>query len=160
MSTTVKTCFKCLEDKPLSEFYRHSQMGDGYLNKCKVCTRRDVNENREKNRDYYIWYDRIRANDPHRVEARKEYAEKHRHLSKKRKSEWAARNTHKRKAHLLVQRAVQRGIIERKQCEVCGDERAQAHHDDYTKPLEVRWLCTTHHGEHHRKERWFGKKSA
>jgi hypothetical protein len=36
-----KTCFRCGEDKPLSDYYAHKQMGDGRLGKCKVCTRRD-----------------------------------------------------------------------------------------------------------------------
>jgi formylmethanofuran dehydrogenase subunit E len=35
-------------------------------------------------------------------------------------------------------------------CEVCGDKKAEAHHDDYSKPLDVRWLCTTHHAEWHK----------
>ena len=38
----------------------------------------------------------------------------------------------------------------RQPCEVCGNAKAQAHHDDYGKPLDVRWLCTTHHAEWHR----------
>jgi len=33
--------------------------------------------------------------------------------------------------------------------EVCGAENAQAHHDDYSRPLDVRWLCDTHHRQHH-----------
>lgn len=36
-------------------------------------------------------------------------------------------------------------------CERCGASNAQRHHDDYMKPLAVRWLCPKHHGEAHRE---------
>jgi hypothetical protein len=36
---------------------------------------------------------------------------------------------------------------------VCGNAATHAHHDDYSKPLEVRWLCRAHHSEHHTTER-------
>lgn len=40
-------------------------------------------------------------------------------------------------------------VLERQPCEVCG-KKAEAHHDDYSKPLDVRWLCKRHHSEVHR----------
>lgn len=65
--------------------------------------------------------------------------------SLKRKSirKYFKENPEKYKAKILSQR------IPKKPCEVCGDPDSQRHHDDYSKPLEVRFLCTKHHAEHH-----------
>lgn len=57
-----------------------------------------------------------------------------------------------RKAKQLLDTAIRNGTIKRKsRCEECGtkDKRIEAHHDDYTKPLQVRWLCTTCHRQWH-----------
>lgn len=57
-------------------------------------------------------------------------------------------------AYRLLQRALwHRHIARPETCEQCGArpeyDRLQGHHDDYTKPLDVRWLCRSCHGRHH-----------
>lgn len=52
-------------------------------------------------------------------------------------------------ARNLAQAAIRHGRITKKPCESCGEEKSQAHHDDYTKPLDVRFLCgPCHRAEH------------
>ncbi len=52
-------------------------------------------------------------------------------------------------AHQAVYHAVKMGYLLKESCEICGSTDTQAHHDDYTKPLDVNWLCRKHHLEHH-----------
>jgi len=59
-------------------------------------------------------------------------------------------NPEKRQAHKAVEYALKVGSLTRSPCEVCGGERSEAHHDDYGKALEVRWLCRTHHIARHK----------
>lgn len=59
-------------------------------------------------------------------------------------------------AHDLVYRTIRRGKFAKKPCEKCGAERAEAHHEDYSKPLSVRWLCRAHHIEEHHAARALG----
>lgn len=56
----------------------------------------------------------------------------------------------KRRARSAVQSALRRGILTRAPCETCGRPNAQAHHDDYARPLDVRWLCVPCHAAVHR----------
>lgn len=63
--------------------------------------------------------------------------------------EYASKNANKLQAKWKVAYAIKKGILKRLPCEICG-EFGEAHHEDYNKPLEVRWLCRTHHMEAHR----------
>jgi ribosomal protein S27AE len=58
----------------------------------------------------------------------------------------------KARARNRVKMRVRRGAMTRMPCESCGTTKSQAHHDDYSKPLEVRWLCAKCHGRHHYPE--------
>lgn len=155
----VKTCFKCLKEKEISEFYKHKEMADGHVNKCKECNKLDVKESRSARLEYYREYDRKRANFPSRVEKRKQIVERWKNSPELRrkmgeqKKNWQEKNKIKRAAHVLTGNAIAGGRLIKLPCEVCGEEKSEAHHDDYERPLDVRWLCHKHHMEHHRLER-------
>jgi len=141
--------------KPLTDFYKHRMMADGHLNKCIDCAKAYSLKHRADNIEHYREYDRQRASIPKRVNGRKAYArtEKGKAVISAAKQRYLIQHSLERAAHVLTGNAIRDGRIERKPCEVCGSTKVHAHHDDYHKPLEVRWLCVTHHAEHHKKER-------
>lgn len=138
MSATEKTCFKCLCKLPLEAFYKHSAMGDGRLNKCKACTKKDVAEHRQNNLEKIRAYDKMRASQPHRVALRQSVT-----------AQYAQQFPHRRKANQAVNNAVRDKKIEKWPCQVCGDLKSVGHHPDYDRPLDVVWLCQPHHKQAH-----------
>lgn len=101
--------------------------------------------------------ERVRANDqaryrrdkPKRLALAREWTaknrEKARALSHANRRKWPE----KVNARAAVQRAVNDGRLVRQPCRDCGNPKTQGHHPDYSKPLDVVWLCTTHHAEEH-----------
>lgn len=135
----MKTCFRCNISQPLDNFYKHPKMSDGHLGKCKECAKKDVAENYRARYEQYHSYDRVRAQRPERKIAALEYQRRRRQNHPERDS---ARDT--------VGRAIKNGKLKRQRCNVCGTSRkVEAHHPDYTKPLDVVWLCFTHHRAAH-----------
>ena len=53
------------------------------------------------------------------------------------------------RAQQLLNAAIVSGKIKKQPCEKCGKGRVHAHHDDYSKPYSIRWLCPVHHKEVH-----------
>jgi hypothetical protein len=136
---TMKQCKKCKEHKPMSEFYVHKAMGDGHLSFCKPCVRARVGEHREENIGRVREYDRERSKTK----------ERRAHITRNTRK-WRTNNPEKYRAQTALNNAIRDGKIKRQPCKVCG-EKAHAHHDDYSKPLEVIWLCAVHHAQAHKE---------
>ena len=134
---TIKKCFKCLCEKPLEAFYKHSMMADGHLNKCKECTKNDVAKHKQENLEKVRQYDKMRASMPHRISKTAQVVKEYRKTFPERA-----------KANAMVAYALRNGKLSRGSCVVCG-AKAVAHHPDYSKPLDVVWLCQPHHKQEH-----------
>lgn len=136
----MKRCFKCGEEKELSEFYKHSGRGCGYLGKCKECTKEDTRANRAAKVEYYRMYDRMRASMPHRVS-----------LAKRVFTAWKAKHPDRRTATIKLGNAVRDGrVVPWPVCSIPDCQgKPEAHHPDYSQPLSVVWLCPAHHKQAH-----------
>lgn len=66
---------------------------------------------------------------------------------------WKSQNPEKARAHKFVDYYRSTGKLVPQPCEACGADGVQAHHEDYSKPLDVRWLCPKHHAERHKELR-------
>ncbi len=138
-----KRCFKCNQIKSLCKFYKHKGMKDGYLGKCKDCTKKYALEHRGKNIERIRAYDRQRGKLPHRI------------LATKLRTKWFRKhNPVKYAAHTLIGNAIRDGRIKKpKKCSMCGKEKKiYGHHTDYYKPLDVIWACQACHIKLHKGE--------
>lgn len=140
-------CKKCKNEKG-DEFYPGDKT-------CKECRKNMVRVNREKNSDYYREYDRNRFKNDKKVKERhKRYqsSDRGKESIKKARLKYINKNPVKRAAHVILGNAIRDGkVIKIYQCEVCGTKKGiiHGHHDDYSKPLNVRWLCAEHHKQWH-----------
>jgi hypothetical protein len=65
-----------------------------------------------------------------------------------RQQQWRRKNPWRYAAHLHVETLKRLGVLAPQPCEQCG-AKAEAHHDDYSRPGDVRWLCRKHHVQLH-----------
>ena len=146
----MKTCRHCREQKEFTDFYKAKQNLDGIENLCKDCKNYIQKLRRIKNPEKYRIKDRKRRPQGSRWWAK--YAEKWNQIS----AEHKKRNPEKHRAVILLNRALNKGDITKPdRCTKCNKMRKlQGHHDDYSQPLSVRWLCQSCHQIHHGRERY------
>jgi len=147
----MKFCGSCKAEKKDRDFHIRQASADGLSSKCKSCQK---------------VYDKFRANDKSRESARVDYAktergkearnrarqrykEKNKNKIYESTKKYRKKFPNKAKAHGVVSYAVRCGNLCMEPCEICGESIAVAHHDDYLKPLNVRWLCDAHHKKWH-----------
>lgn len=137
----TKTCSRCRATRPLTDF-SYKTPGGRRASHCKACRAAATRNYYRRDPEAVLARDRERRLDP-------EYRARWR----ERKKQWRkGLDEQRRRAITAVTNAKFRGKLIPQPCEVCGTvERIEAHHDDYSKPLDVRWLCRKHHMEHHGK---------
>lgn len=136
----LKDCPACKRRRPRSEFYPDPRASSGLNCYCKDCSRQKA---RAK---YYRHYEKNRAKDRIR-----QTTPEYKAASNKRKMKYRALNPDRIIAHRILNNAIKRGEMVRQSCSTCGKPNAQAHHHDYSKPLDVEWLCQVCHGKEHRR---------
>lgn len=148
----MKRCTKCGIEQPFTNYHRSR---NAYRAACKTCDKaiyapvKQANRCTEEGRATRTVYRRAR------VISDAAHARELRHANKYRQ-----KYPEKEKAKGAVSRALAAGSLVRPaECDVChgnpglgrdGRPLIQAHHEDYSKPLEVRWLCVSCHAAEHR----------
>ncbi len=139
MELTMETrrCSKCSGIKEISLFRKDGKIKGGKVFKhfwCREC------ESIEKKK----W--KLEHPDSYKIS----YQRNHRNRIKS-ASIYRKNNPEKMKAYNYLNNRIINGSIQKKPCEICGSIKSEAHHDDYSKPLDVRWLCPSHHKKLHIK---------
>lgn len=123
----AKTCTMCHETKELTEFVKRRSGTQGVTPYCKKCYLANYAPDKEYRRAY------------HKTEN-----------GKRLKREYNQRYAWKNKARKLANKAISDGLLVKGPCAFCGsDSNIEAHHPDYSKPLDVEWLCHRHHTDLH-----------
>jgi len=148
----VYQCKSCERDLGANDFYVSNQA------RCKECVKERVRANRGDKSDYYREYDKKRYQDDPRVKARHaryRTSDAGKAAFARARAKWQANNPEKRAAHVKFGNAIRDGkVAQESQCRLCGvdGEPLDAHHFDYSKPLDVTWLCKICHMGFHQHQ--------
>ena len=153
-SERLRACCQCRVAKPASEFYAARRKPTGLRPACKACEA----EARRRRAQLPGARDRLL------IQARALYAGRDRDKNLKRWREYNRRpevsarrrnrDPFREAARKKLQNAVAAGtVIKPTACQRCSAVTLlHGHHHDYSKPLDVEWLCPVCHGAVHRRE--------
>ena len=138
----MKKCSCCGVERSESDFQVRKASKDGLTASCKLCL---------KERD------KIRDQSLERKKRKLEYQKTDAGKASAAKSTKKYQLTYplSRAAHIIVGNAIRDGrLIKINECEICGSNKnIQAHHSDYTKPMDVNWYCQKCHHEWHKENK-------
>ena len=137
-SSDRKECFICHQIKPLDEFYKHSKIGDGHLNKCKQCTKEQ-----SKERHYHKYLSDPSFVESERARGREKYHRLgycDRQIESNKDKPWKKNQEYKN----LYKRLISRGLI---------SDGENAHHWNYNKINDVFVIDSKDHRFIHTKLR-------
>lgn len=131
----MKPCRLCSSVKAVEDYYLNSGKP---MHICKECHKTVVRARRLTNPAVQE-YDRKRAKSPHRKA-----------LNRQVSAAWRERHPDAYRAQTAVGNALRDGRIARGLCSFCGtDQNVHGHHRDYSRPLDVTWLCAKCHHRIH-----------
>ena len=170
-----KSCRRCGEIKPLDAFHKNPSTGDGRHTRCKTCI--SIYMKNERRRTGKIGRPLLTADQlitqtcsrcalvaptcefPPNKWAKRGHSQYCRACLNDLRREQMKRRWrdpvagYKHRVRIFTNFAIKLGTLIPLPCEVCRTTKVQAHHHDYSKPLEVRWLCRAHHNELHKEEK-------
>ena len=143
----MKSCSSCGKSKDEAEFYVNRASEDGLTARCRLCIGQYQKERRE----------RLNASRPPGWKKKtadmaaylKAWLEANPGYSTQKKKEWYERNRDRLKVRDRVRYALKVGKLVKQPCAECGELEVEGHHPDYSRPLDVIWLCRKHHMEIH-----------
>jgi len=133
----MKVCSNCGMEKSKTEFQKRNASVDGLTASCQSCLKQRDAARYKTERELRSARQKSYLATPEGKAAHKRATEK-----------WQEQNKLRRAAHVILNNALKYKTIERQLCWVCGT-KAEAHHPDYSRPLDVVWLCKKHHHEVH-----------
>ena len=152
----MKICTKCKEIKEDRDFGRDKRNKNGLQSRCKNCCKMDkrerngyryeiyTDEYKEKRKKEARCYQKEYLKTYRKTEKYKKYAREYKKILYKSK-----KNILKIKCRGKLNNKIYSGKIKKLPCEICGALNVEAHHEDYNKPCDVRWLCVKHHKQLH-----------